>query len=374
MKAKINNLVKISRQVIKDCVLSNGAIVAANSKKKDYPKDAKNYRFVWPRDSAYTLLAANILDLNIHKNFFDWCLKAEGFFESGVFYEKYYVNGKCAAFHFQPDQTGMILFALHDYYKNKDIPKKYQRLIIKAANGLCNLWNKDHFKVVTQDLWEERLDFPDLKENFTYSLASCAKGLSLANELIANKRWKKVSSEMKKTLLKNKFFFRSFGKINNKNIDASLLGLVWPFEIVKANDKRMKKTVQNIEKLIVKNNGVYRYENDEYDGWMYKEKSKNNSYSVSGNETDALDEQRYNYLHRKKGAGYWPLLNFWMSIYYIKLGDRKKALMYYNQVLKDVKKYIPEQIFDNKIQISVSPLCWSHAMFILASKELGFVT
>ena len=111
----------------------------------------------------------------------------------------------------------------------------------------------------------------------------------------------------------------------------------------------MIKTIGLIEDMIVKKKGVYRYENDEYDGWMYKRK-----------------------IHRKKGAGYWPLLNFWMAVYYIEKGNKKQALQYYNKVIHDIKnKFIPEQIFKNNIQISVSPLCWSHAMFIIISKKLG---
>ena len=355
MKNKITELLKTSKEIIKDCALSNGAIVAANSTKKYFPREAKYYKFVWPRDAMYTCKAARILGLNIQEKYFRWCMKAEGWKNTGLFYEKYYINGKKALHHFQPDQTGSTLIAVYDYYKNnKEGCKKFEKLIKKSANGLCKIWNKDHFKLVTQDLWEERLCFPDLKDNFTYSLAICAKGLDCANNLIPNKKWKKTSEEMKKALSKNfiKNFYRSFGKIDDERIDASLLGLVWPSELISAKEKRMKKTIKIIEEKIVKNFGVYRYKNDEYDGWMYKKK-----------------------IHRKKGAGYWPLLNFWMAIYFREYGNKNKALKYYNKVLNDMKgkKYIPEQFFNNKIQVSVSPLCWSHSMFVIASKKLGYI-
>jgi GH15 family glucan-1,4-alpha-glucosidase len=35
--------------------------------------------------------------------------------------------------------------------------------------------------------------------------------------------------------------------------------------------------------------------------------------------------------------------------------------------------FIPEQIFENDIQVSVSPLLWSHSMFAIASKELNYI-
>jgi GH15 family glucan-1,4-alpha-glucosidase len=355
MNQQILELLKTSKEIIKDCSLPNGAIIAANSTKSYFPKETKYYKFVWPRDAMYICIAANILGLKIHEKFFNWCMKAEGWKQTGLFYEKYCINGKKALYHFQPDQTGSILIAIYDYYKNnKKNYRKYEELIKKSANGLSKVWNKNHFKLVTQDLWEERLCFPDLKDNFTYSLAICAKGLECANKLIPNKTWEKTSNEMKKVLLKNfkNNFYRSFGKINDERIDASLLGLVWPSELISTKDERMKKTVELIEDKIIKNWRIYRYENDEYDGWMYKKKT-----------------------HRKKGAGYWPLLNFWMTIYHLKNGNKNKALKYYNKVLKDMKnkKYLPEQFFNNKIQVSVSPLCWSHSMFVIASKELKFI-
>lgn len=386
MNPQISELLKISKKVIVDCALPNGAIVAANSAKAYFPKDVKNYRFVWPRDALYICMAANILGLNIEEKFFQWCMKAEGWKQTGLFYEKYFVNGKKARNHFQPDQTGSVLMALFNYYngnknqnndnqnknnkstnQNKKNSKNFDELIKKSADGLCKVWDKEHFKIVTQDLWEERLGFPDLKENFTYSLAICSRGLFCANELLPNPKWLKTAQEMKTVLLNNfknqNYFYRSAGKMNDPRIDASLLGLVWPSRMIKADGKRMKKTVQLIEEKLVKNSGLYRYEYDDYDGWMYKNNTSNE-------------------MQRKKGAGYWPILNFWMTIYYLEKNsgsndNRKTALKYYHKVLSDLKirnkTFIPEQIFNNNTQVSVSPLCWSHAMFVIASKKLRYV-
>gem|GEM_PF-1330418 len=46
---------------------------------------------------------------------------------------------------------------------------------------------------------------------------------------------------------------------------------------------------------------------------------------------------------------------------------------YYDWVLERTDEFIPEQIFDNEIQVSVSPLLWSHAMFVIASGVLGYL-
>ncbi|MCK5476295.1 MAG: glycoside hydrolase family 15 protein [Candidatus Aenigmarchaeota archaeon] len=350
---QINILIESTKEIIKDSSLENGGIVAANTTKNNYPINAKNYFYVWPRDAAFTCIACDELKINgIQENFFNWCLnRAEGFKKNGLFYEKYYPNGLKALSGLQPDQTGSVLFALWHHYKNS--PKeasKFHDLIKIGGNGICNIWKKDHFTQVTNDLWEERFCFPDLNENFSFSLAACIKGLRCANELIPNKKWINTADEMKNRLDKHfiDYFVRSYGDMQDKRIDASMIGLVYPFEIYDAKDPRIVSTIKEIEKKLLINGGIHRYEQDEYDGWMYET------------------------MHRKKGAGAWPLLNFWMSIYYSIKGDKKNAEKYYYWVLEKIKDNdcIPEQIFENDMQVSVSPLLWSHSMFALATKYL----
>src|SRR5680860_128836 len=88
-------LIKASQNIILNCCLENGAIVAANSTKKSYPKEAKSYFYVWPRDAAFSCIALDILDVtDVQEKFFDWLIeRAEGWQETGLFYEKYYTNG-----------------------------------------------------------------------------------------------------------------------------------------------------------------------------------------------------------------------------------------------------------------------------------------
>jgi GH15 family glucan-1,4-alpha-glucosidase len=347
-----SKLIQASKDIILDCCLENGAIVAANSMKITYPKEAKNYFYVWPRDASYSCMALDILGItDVQEKFFDWLMeRAEGWDETGLFYEKYYVNGLQSLNRFQPDQTGTVLCAIsHHFEKTGKIPDKYKALVVKSADGICNNWDKDYFKSITNDLWEERLSFPDLKENFTYSLAACYAGLLEANKFFPNKKYAETAVEMKNAILENSkdYLFRSFGKLNDDRIDASLLGLVWPFNVISPEDVLAENTINEIENKIVKDFGVYRYEHDEYDGWML------------------------NTMHRKKGAGFWPLLNFWIAIVLDKMDQRQKAMEYFEKALPVHGTDIPEQVFDNDIQKSVSPLCWSHSMFVIASKELG---
>ena len=358
MLEKIQRILELTKTILQDCSLENGGIVAANSSKHYYPVTAKNYFYVWPRDASFACIAADILGLrNIQENYFDWCMNnAEGFDNHGLFYEKYHPNGLKASDRFQPDQTGAVLFAIWHYLNRHQFSKresKYDDLIRNMANGICSVWEKGHFLHNSYDLWEERICFPDLHENFTYSMASCIRGLQCANELIPNSTWLQVSHEMKSRLDEHflDFFIRSYGDLPDTRIDASVLGLVYPFGIYDPLDERIIASIHELEDKLSIHGGIHRYEHDEYDGWM-------------------LDGE-----HRKKGAGAWPILNFWLSIYFQRAGKQEKAKYYYTWVLDRIKEdnLIPEQIFENDIQVSVSPLLWSHAMFVIASEELKFL-
>jgi len=339
MRPEIERLVESSAQVILGCSLGNGAIIAANSASPHYPPEAKCYSYVWPRDASFACIAADILGIGaVQENFFSWLSsRAEGWGEAGLFYEKYHPNGLQALGRFQPDQTGTVLFAVWHHFKED--PKRIGRhkpLVKRSADGICRAWEKDHFSLVTNDIWEERLCFPDLKENFAYSLGACIRGLLAANDMCPDKRYAAAASQMRSVLLKaaeaRGVFFRSFGRLNDERPDASLLGLVWPFEVVSPGSPLAKSTVSLIEKRLARGFGVYRYEGDEYDGWMYQA------------------------LHRKKGAGFWPVLNFWLAIVLARQGRKGRALKYYFNVVGNAGRFLPEQVFCNPLQKSVSPL------------------
>ncbi|MCL5093743.1 MAG: glycoside hydrolase family 15 protein [Patescibacteria group bacterium] len=356
LRNKIDFLVEKSKEVLLDCCLPNGAIVAANSKASYFPKEAKDYFFVWPRDGAYICLALSTLDIKDEQcRFFNWLTKIEDWQKTGLFFERYNIDGslshdKTVSFHrFQPDQTGIVLLAIANYLKtNLKKSDDYYELIIKSAHSLCKTWEKDHFNRITNDLWEERDTDPDPKDNFSYSLGACIAGLLAANELFPSNLFKEMAFRMEEVLVKSAkrkgYFYRSFRNKSDERIDTSLLGLIWPFEILKPDDPLAVKTVALIEQKLVQDYGVYRYENDKYSGWV----------------PNGYDE--------REGAGFWPLLNFWMTIILSKMNRKEEAMKYFNKVLEsiDLKKgFIPEQIFDNDIQVSVSPLAWSHAMFII---------
>ncbi|MBN2181191.1 MAG: glycoside hydrolase family 15 protein [Sedimentisphaerales bacterium] len=385
-KPEINKLIRISKNVIEDCSLENGAIVAADSGKSAYPSAVQDYRYVWVRDASYICIAADLLGLkDIPEKFFDWCLyRAEGFRETGLFSNAYNINGTIHGTlvapadlkiprkvgdiyghlihhgtQFQPDQNGSLLVAIGHHIKRfgtRNITR-YKKIIQHAASGICSSWKDRRFILPCFDLWEERCLPPKQKRIHTYSLAMCIAGLRIAISLSGKKKdWLRTEKEMSEVFAtlyasgKNSIPGTYGGKFKKEDFlpDTSLLGLVYPAAILEASDPKMETTVDEIIKQnTTANGGLMRYPNDKYCGGV-----KNGRVTLTG-------------------AGAWPLLNFWMAIYFSMRGDKKKAEKYFNWPLGKIDKYIPEQIFEVKKKLSVSPLAWSHAMFIIAANFLG---
>jgi len=380
MDKKIRRIYKKSIEVLKQCSLKNGAIIAADVSDLSYPKDVQEYDYVWPRDVAYTCVACDLVGLKkIPKKFFNWCweraelFKEKGFFLSNKFNPHGRIAGELTKYkyvkklplklkkmftslsirgsEFQPDETGALLWAIWHHSKYNEMTE-FRKMIIKTADGICNIWKKSCFKLPSFDLWEERIASPQKNEKHTYSVAMCLKGLECAMEIVRPKeRWKVCVKQMRREIenaYKKKlgYFVRTFGdKKTDRKIDSSMLALVWPCEIFASDDIRIVNTVKEIVKKNEKNGGIMRYENDKYDGRVKWGRL------VLG------------------GGGTWPILNFWTSIYFSKLGNREKALKYFNWVVERVEEKLPEQIKNGK-PTSIIPLAWSHVMFIIAGKFL----
>ncbi len=391
---RIKELIRVSAEVIADGSLENGAIVAANSDKACYPSSVQDYRYVWVRDAAYVCLAADLLGLkDIPERFFDWCLnRAEGFKETHLFCNAYHVNGtihgtlippdkvrvpasvrqRCvevihSGTQFQPDQSGSLLTAIAHHVEHFNInASRFAALIERAASGICCSWRGGAFVLPCYDLWEERCVLPADRGFHTYSLAMCIAGLRAAIKLSGRKRaWVQTEGQMsgtfekvyrrgERTILRTyracKTAKRSAARREDLQPDTSLLGLVWPSGVLNPLDEKMKATVARIiDANTVDGGGLLRYRGDLYCGGVRK-----------GWVT-------------LTGAGAWPLLSFWMSIYCCLCGDRVNAEKHFNRPLDKIDNLLPEQIFRDESKASVSPLLWSHAMLIIAASFLDYI-
>jgi len=350
---RIDSVYEKSKQVLESVSLENGAIVAADTDSRSYPPDAKPYRYVWPRDAAYICVACDYAGLEkIPEAFFKWCInRACDVKEEGVFKESYYTNGsplKMTGFH-QLDHTGSLLWAIHHHFGGeKPQDPQILELLQTLAGSLCGLWMEDHFKIPGADLWEEHVAWPDVNQNHLYTLAACSTGLKLAGEMLGESKYLEVSTQMSDVIsnIDMDVLPRTIGEITDNKLDASLLGLKWPF-IVTGIDDKLGKTIARIQAKLVDEGGIHRYLGDRYDACR------------KGSTT------------RKMGAGRWPLLNLWMSIVLQEMGEQEKARGYLKWVLENTSGYLPEQVFKNEVQASPKPLAWAHALMIIALKKLS---
>ena len=99
-------------------------------------------------------------------------------------------------------------------------------------------------------------------------------------------------------------------------MDISVIGTVYPFELLSPNEKKVVNTVEKINlTLRTYTSGYLRFEQDSY----------------------------------MEGNSPWPIATLWMALYYIKSGNRKKALECFEFVTKSATQlgFLSEQV-DNK--------------------------
>lgn len=367
-KVDLQKLKETTIKVFNDCLLPNGCLVGAPAHMPYYPAHAKSYLYSWPgRDNGFNLLAMAHLGFDKYEPVLTWLWeRAEDFqiaiepHHPGLIHRSYYPNGTIREYQFQPDQGATLIWSI--YEKNKLLNKSASRLETKIIRALSEayrtIWNENQFSLNIEDIWEERELAID-HGNFTYSLSACAIAMERASEILNDTSYLSVSIQMKNLILEDigkiqdQHIPRHFGGILGKDFttDGSLSGLIWPFNIG-FDPKILERTVKRIESRIMDETGVYRYRNDQYEG------------GISIRKPDIP-------------AGSWPLLTFWLAIAHNELGNKEKALQYFELPFKYIRDdyLIGEQLFlNNNSWEGIKPLLWSHSMAIFAAKKLGLLS
>ncbi len=134
-----------------------------------------------------------------------------------------------------------------------------------------------------------------------------------------------------------------------REVDASLLWAAMPFDALDPLDPRMVRTVEKIERDLVRGHGVRRYATDTY-----------------------------------YGGGLWLLLSAWLGWYYCRVGRRAEAAscLEWIEARADEEGLMPEQVSVDLIEPAyyqpwvdrwgpvAKPLLWSHAMYLVLWHEL----
>jgi glucoamylase len=319
----------------------HGGIIAA-------PCMEPEYRFCWPRDATYVAYVFDRCGYHEEaKRFYTWCAKAQEL--EGGLYQRYYIEArlKGPCWSSQIDEIATVLWGMGKHFEltsDRRFVRSNWKCIRKAADFLCEVSKTDGL-VETVGLWEERFG------SHTYSNAAIYGGLKEAAALAEVVRqndfgteWGEAAASLKEALLNlawdanvNRFIKTTAPR--NENLDTSLLSLTYPFEVLPADDERMRKTAADLESAFTFGvGGLGRYPSDQY-----------------------------------YGGNPWILTTLWLALYYEKLGELEKAEQLISWTLSHSTDLglLPEQIDKQTgAPISAVPLAWSHSFFILAALDL----
>ena len=303
--------------------------------------------------------------------------------------QRFFTDGKLApAWGYQIDETASVVYGVYEHYqfiKSEKFLKDNLIMCEKAVDFLkryikdwLNLEGKDEYdqdKVrqeiennqkqtlkhkyhVSYDLWEmcEGVHLYSLAS--IYAAFDCMirmyRGLGDKTSDFENNRLKeekiaknqreleKLQTEIKKYINENMYDEEKKTYLRNtedKKMDISMLGVITPFNVFKAKEKKIINTVERINlSLRTYTGGYQRFEEDHY-----------------------------------RNGNPWPIANLWMTLYYLETGEKKKAKETFDFVIKTAGRhnFLGEQVDNHTLQPNwVLGLGWSHAMFIIVLKKL----
>ncbi|MCA9386960.1 glycoside hydrolase family 15 protein [Candidatus Dojkabacteria bacterium] len=370
-------LFKQSLKMLRVHTDTTGAIIASSDTDLlKYGRDA--YSYVWPRDAAFTSMAyarAGYDDINKNIiNFFNDIITPEGYFmhkyrsdkSLGSSWHPWVYKG-VTELPIQLDETALVVNAIwSDYKYSRDIEyleKIYNSLLRKAIDFIISRIDTQTGLVKpSYDLWEEHFG------TFTFTSSTVYGALQAASEMaeVFGKKDKKEEYMMLSKLVKNgilNYHYNSETKTFYKRIiykehsidgielkddtaDMSSLYGLFRFKVLESDDERlinMKKYVQEKLQCSTPIGGMPRYENDRY----FKV-----TENVQGNP--------------------WVITTMWMAQLCIaqskSLDELKKCRYYIDWANSHASNsgILSEQLDPtNGMQISASPLTWSHTEYII---------
>jgi len=368
---KVGDLFRHSLLIIRSQIDNGGAIIAANDSDILEMFNMDTYSYMWPRDSAFTVMALNITHYSgVVNKFFEYC--QEFIREHGYFLQKYNPTGTLASgwmpwvssdgeiqLPIQEDSTALIIVALWNHYKItrciEIINPTYHSMIIPAAEFMTRYRDSSTgLPKPSYNLWEEK------RAVHTYTSATVYAGLRCAacfaelygDDSLAEK-YNKAAAEVKQgieTHLYDKKRGRFLQSINprSETTDASLYA-VSQFGVLPPDDDRVVSTMKAIENILsVKTEigGIARFYNDKY-----QQVVKYDPDIIPGNP--------------------WFICTLWVAQWQIQMAKTTSDLQKPGATILWVTDRVTEtgimaeqlNPFDGS-PLSVSPLTWAHATFI----------
>lgn len=241
---------------------------------------------------------------------------------------------------FQVDGYGQWLWALGAHVGGGLPAGRVRDAAALVAAYLAAFWDEPCY-----DAWEE-----GRTQQHTSTLASAAAGLRAAVGLLgtehaaaADAAWAGVRARG----VADGTFVKGFGR---HDVDASLVWLATPFELVVDDDPVFRRTLARIEDELLVDGGLLRYRTDTF-----------------------------------YGGGAWTLLTAGLAWHHARAGraERARTLLAWVDAQRREGGGLPEQVpvattdpwfldwWTRRWGPSAAPLLWSHAMVVLARAALG---
>jgi GH15 family glucan-1,4-alpha-glucosidase len=319
------------------------------------------YRYSWFRDGAFIAYAMDVVgEHESARRFHQWAIKTILQHEAKInrciikirsgnlpdeqeyIHTRFTPEGKEELDgwgHHQLDGLGTWLWSLSEHISTSGdavIPESWEPALNLVVDYLTVFWPFPCY-----DSWEENRD-----QIHTYTLAALVAGLREIGHLSGNQSACDVSAEIRSYVLENALHDGHLTKyIGSTTVDANLLGVAVPYNLLSPDNDIMLQTKVKIENdLMSPSGGLHRYRQDTY-----------------------------------YGGGEWVLLAAWLGWYYTQRGQLERAVSILNWVEKQATSQgdLPEQICvdtysppDYTIWVEqwgkvATPLLWSHAKYLI---------
>ncbi|HUJ14119.1 MAG TPA: glycoside hydrolase family 15 protein [Thermoanaerobaculia bacterium] len=380
---EIQRLYRRSLLIIRTQIDNNGAVIAAtDSDIVQFGKDT--YTYMWPRDGAIVtvaLIQAGYAEIT--RRFFTFCsrlLTPEGFL-----LHKYNPDGSVgSSWHpwmsadgkrqlpIQEDETALVLWALWAHFQrfhDVEFIKPLYKPLIKTMADFLARFREPHTRLpaASYDLWEERRGIAAFTIGAVWAgLTAAAQFTDAFGESKLSDKYRKAAAEIRDATERVLFdaklgrFVRMVnvsreGEVTaDTTIDSSIAGL-WIFGMFDPDDPKIVSTMEQIvARLTVKTpiGGIARYEND-----YYFQVSKD-LQNVAGNP--------------------WVLCTLSIALWYARRARAAADLQKSIEILRwATERALPSGVLPEQLDpydghaLSVCPLTWSHASFVLAVHQVA---
>lgn len=243
--------------------------------------------------------------------------------------------------HVQHDMIGAFLFGLGEGLKKKKKmfrDAKDKEIIQKLIGYLKTV---EYWHDPDNGMWEE------WKEIHSSSVGACVAGLASIRPHV------EVPDELIRKGI-DQLFRMLPRESKDKRVDLAQLSLIYPYRLLQG--ALAEYLIQRIEKWLVRERGVIRYEGDSYFSTLEEKYGR------------GLPREQY-YATEAEWTFGFP----WLSLCHLQVGNRQKALAYLKKAETVMVEpgILPELYYSGtSIPNDNTPLGWSCAMYILAKEAL----